>query len=181
MWKLKLASTVMGGPDIGSVIGGKKETHYNKWARLCGLIAAAVTAALGILGIFVKPMWTGFYSIGISILIAILEIPFAPFAPMAKLLNIFQDYRFRIGFYVIICIVTFFNLATVFGGLACLVTAGFYGFCLYKGEQGKLISPAFPIAKVGEVPTQQGEEMKAKENTDSNNKKKFSLASLGIV
>jgi hypothetical protein len=61
----------------------------------------------------------------------------------------------------------FFTLPTIVAAIACLVAAGLYGVALFRGEKGELL----PLK--GEQAGGQPSE------GDSNNKKKFSLSSLG--
>jgi len=178
MWKLKLVSKAVGGPDLSS-IGGKASTNYAKYARFAGGATAILMAVLGLIGIFVKPLWTGIYSIIAAIPIVLLEFPFAPLPFMRTAVNFMNsDYRYRIPFYIVIALPDFFNIATVIASLACLFTGGFYGFCWFKGEKGEDITPSVKKAPT-EMTDKSSEEGKTEPEV-TNNKKKFSLSSLGI-
>ena len=57
----------------------------------------------------------------------------------------------------------FFSLPTVLPALTSIGTGAFYGFCAFKGESGVEIKP------------------KSASNADTNDHKKSSLASQGVV
>jgi len=76
-----------------------------------------------------------------------LEAPYAPLPFLVPVLNIFADYKFRIGLYVVCAIPAFVTLITIVGALISLVAAGFYGFCLFKGESGTEIKEGSESSK----------------------------------
>jgi hypothetical protein len=55
---------------------------------------------LGIVAALLFTLWVGLYCLIICLPITILELPYAPLAFMAKGITFFQDYRFRVAFYV---------------------------------------------------------------------------------
>jgi len=67
----------------------------------------------------------------------LLEFPYAPLTFMKKVVNFFNDFRFRAGFYGIIGIPAFVTMVTIFSGIVCWVTGGVYVFCWYRKEKGE--------------------------------------------
>jgi len=172
MWKLKLASSIVGVPSIPGLT--KKENKYSKYARICGLITALVLILFGILSCSFATLWTGIYCILLSVFVFILELPWAPFDFIISLISFFQDYRWRVGLYVVIAIPAFFSVLTIIAALACLITGGFYGFCAFQGEQGE------PIQKTtwAGQPISKEDGGKELQESDKNRKKKQSKTSL---
>jgi len=174
MWKLKLASKVIGGPSLPESITGKPKSNFNKYARWAGLGTAALLLIMGLASTFLDKLWVGIYCIGISIPVAIIEFPFAPFEFMVIAINFLgEDFRFKAGGFAVISIVAFFSLPTILAALACIATGAFYVFCWFKGETAEKIEKT--CGKGKDRKSRLGEDEES-----TNNKKKSSLASKGL-
>jgi len=141
MWQVKMATKMAG--MSGNIPGMKKFSKYARWA---GLSTAATFLILGILAVIIGAVQRdylkvaiGFYCMLISGFLGILEVPWTPLDFLVSTVNIFADYKWRIALFIVIAIPSFFVLITILAGIASVVTAGFYGFCLFKGESGETI------------------------------------------
>eukprot|EP01116_Phalansterium_solitarium_P009442 TRINITY_DN23586_c0_g1_i1.p2 TRINITY_DN23586_c0_g1~~TRINITY_DN23586_c0_g1_i1.p2 ORF type:complete len:177 (-),score=26.69 TRINITY_DN23586_c0_g1_i1:109-639(-) len=176
MWKLKVLSTI-GGPLAG--VSGIK---YAKYVRYAGLATGVAFLLLGIIGCIIGPLWVGLVSIVFGFPVIALELPFmwlAKFQVALGVLNFFNDYRWRAVAYVVLCIIPFFNSATILAGIMSVLTAAGWMFCWWKDEKGPEIKPE---NDAGAAAAPAGQEMQpAQAAGESNSKKKFSLASLGFV
>jgi len=143
MWKLKLAGKVAGNSNPLN----NKELKFGKYVRYAGFGVAALLFVLGVIGVFVGPMWTGFYAIVAALPIAIVELPLALGAPMAKLLNLFRDFRIRCGMYVLLALPAFFGSATILAAVASILVGLAYVFCWFRGEEGPEVKSIFAPAE----------------------------------
>jgi len=151
MWKLKLASKLVGGPKIPG-LGGSKEKKWCKYARIGGLITSGLLAVLGILDIPLYTAWVGAYCLLAAFVVLVAEFPWAPVQWMANALTFFQDYRWRAVAFVLIGIPTFFSFGSIAAGLACIITGGLYGFAAFKEEEGDPVKVTTILGKEKSAP-----------------------------
>jgi len=141
MWQVKMATKM--ASVSGHIPGMKKFSKYARWA---GLSTAATLCVLGLLAIIIGIVKSGWLNVGIGVyalllsgFYTILEVPYVPMSFLISIVNFFADYKFRIALFIIAAIPAFVSFITILGALMSIVTAGFYGFCLFKGESGEEI------------------------------------------
>eukprot|EP01118_Nematostelium_gracile_P006821 TRINITY_DN219_c0_g1_i1.p1 TRINITY_DN219_c0_g1~~TRINITY_DN219_c0_g1_i1.p1 ORF type:complete len:192 (+),score=54.40 TRINITY_DN219_c0_g1_i1:46-576(+) len=170
MWKLKMAkAAVTGGNPLS-----KATTNFKRWARIVGLVTSGLFVLMGALCAAFSTLWVGIYSIVISPFIFLLELPWAPFDNLVRLQNIpRKDFRWKIGFFLIISVLNFFDTLTIIAALSSVATAGCYAFCYFKGEEEEDLKRT----KLFGIGPDEDSSAPASDDTTTNNKKKKSLAS----
>jgi len=141
MWQVKMATKM--ASVSGHIPGMRKFSKYARWA---GLSTAATLCLLGLLAIIIGVVKSGWLNVGIGVyalllsgFYTILEVPYTPMHFLIPIVNFFADYKFRIALFIVAAIPAFVSFITILGALISIVTAGVYGFCLFKGESGEEI------------------------------------------